>query len=535
MTDERSRHEGVSRRRLLSLAGGSLPLALAGCLGGDDDQPEDATSGNPTSGNSTDGSTTTTDPAPPSANHTLTGLTVGGVQGTVSFVDGEQPPITATVTNTGDARSLATVTLAFIPDSTSSADTGPVLTTTRSARVPAGEQEQITFSRVAGEVPDGQYRLEATLADETRTQSVQVIRTVDVDVELSLAVDTRNVINSGTVTLTANHEAYSERIGTVDLDDTFDPTFSVPLEAGGTTDYTLTATNIDGGAYPDVVKDITIASPEDDHFEISAGYEVQGADSLRFSSYLYHDPPDAEITNDRLEAIGYGSYAANGDYHYYYVRGTPAGPDSTFVTPDPWLDVEAPIWDSHPVTYGADLGPITAYDQQRLGQPTHSVLADGKPFYYRGTHDLWEAANGAVDRYRTTHAAGLQGLGVATEPSGRTYLRSMELHGRAVDVFEITGLLAATANMNARVYVDPETGYLRRADIDLLGNEFDRRPHIWEIVEFFGHDEMDTLDWELIKERSSPDTLAVEGRERYLEQPPWEYSSSYPPEASDRL
>jgi hypothetical protein len=539
MTDEGSRHEGVSRRRWLSLAGGSVPLALTGCLGGDDnDDPGSSNDTAPGDGPTPDDTDNGpgTNPDAPSADPALLQLAVDSIRGPVEFVAGTERPITVTLANQGDDRGVLTVDLVVTPvsDAVSGTSTGagdedagtaddPVVSASRSQRLEPGEEHRFTFDRITEDLPGGQYTLAATAGTDTLTQSVTVTATTDVTVDVyTTAVDDEHRATDGTVTLVAHYAAgFTETVTTADLGGTPSATLTVPLADDQPTDYTIEVTNVNGGTVPDATRDVTIADPDDGGFEIVAGYEFQGIDACRFSEYFLYYPEDATSTGQVDEWFLYGTYAQNGDYHVYYAPNMPYGTDSTTFTPDPYFDVQAPMHETSPLEYGTEFQVVG-----RSGFGYHSLFHDGQYFYYTAVNHHWRPGDVATGRRASIKLIGINGLGAVTTPEEREFVGTKVIQGIEADVFEIDTTVDGSSHMGTRVYTDSETGHVVRVERDTLNTDKmntirNEKGGIWEIVEFFDHGEPETVDWDLLNSRSKHRT-GPDSDGKTLDGLPWE-------------
>jgi hypothetical protein len=569
MTDEQGT-QGVPRRRWLAASGSALAGALAGCLGGDSDDTEgdgsadggptdddgdsegDGGNGSDNGGdngdengtdngdeNGTDGGDNggdngtdngddngTDDPSDnPNITASLSALQVAGDGNNPTIDHGEGVTITVDLTNTGETTHDFDVQLAVIP--TDSDTDEPVATANAIAPLAPEESNTITFAGVTGDLDPDRYTLHASTVDAETTVPLDVVGVNEVTVTIYDRFKIRDEpLGGGEVTAIDD----PIEIDSAPVNDDGVATLELPLNETST--YTIEVTDPGGGIWPPESKTVTFDGPGDDaYFEV--GHELNGADSYHFRTYAYDETGRfKEGATLPYEYLIYGtdmtsaSELEDGKIHHHarYMFGTvnSGWQEPNSLAPDDYTDLA----NITPPEYGADFETLN--DQLGLVDPVQSLSLDGEHhFYFLATSDVWSDAGGASYSRRWSQWAATGGLerftiwvpGVTV--SGRTFVGTSEVRGTEAYVYEVP-------EQAAYVHVDPETGYVVRYDQvklfdDFGGNSGEEPPfeNSFEVVEFWDHDEVTSLDWELIKNRST-DEIRTEDGEPDIDALPWE-------------
>jgi len=503
MTERGDKRRSMARRRWLVLAGSAVPMAFAGCLGGDDDDDEDAPD------DADDG------PADDPANGgdgapdvTLTGLTVGDTAHGQShpLAVGTEHPITVTLDSATDSDRTALIDIAVyalegpeeVPepgddDAIEAVVTDRTAVATDSQRVTAApdSQQTVTVEGLTPELAGGPYLVVATVeAADTRVATpidVQTTTTVDVDV-YTVERDPENRPASGRLVLEADGRAMDpiER-EVANLGETPTPTVEVPLDVP-VDEVQLVARDVDDSLYPPG----SVAVPVErnpDPVAIVAGYPFQGTDAMRYSYYLSFLKTDSTFPPYE-EWVRYGQYGTNGDYNTYYSTGNKRRENLWSTS----TDVDPPQTPD-------ELETIT--DEQGLAGPRHSAGISDDAFFYASVNEEWEPADEPSGYRRSSDIIALDGLDAVTTPEEREFLRREEYRGRTVDVYSISVEFSGSVHPDSEVYIDPETGHALRVEREPMASDWEDSR---EVTEFFDHGEPETADIELMKERSTHET-----------------------------
>lgn len=515
--------EAVPRREWLVLAGGSLSAAIAGCLGGDDDDNDDAD----TDDGERDSNGDTDDEPAPQSEVTVLGLTVGGqsVAGgdedstddsesdtggtgdgsntTPQIVVDSNVPIRATVANEGDAEGSFQVEFQVSPQDGDTDE--PAVTKFQRVSLAPGDQQRVTIDGVTGQLDGQDYDLVVRAGEATLTGSLTVAVTTEVEVLAyteEVRIDKR--AEEGLLTLYdyALDGADRTQLTTAQLNG--EPvTLQVPLDTN-TPEFAIEVTDVEGGAFPSATKVVTIDSLDIDTIEIVAGYEFRAADTYRFSTYsrlsadlANHDKPQQWWT--------YGSYA--GGFDYYYVQAK-----DTVYLESAW----AMGLDGSPPEYGIDMDLI----QERHGSTSglYGVRIDNEAYLYLNVsrQNYWVSDNEVALSTWDPHVVASSGDENGFLPTDRRqFVQREQLNENTVDVFELYRLNDAPEDSEPymKVYINPKTGYTVRAE-----RFYSEEPSLgyYTISEYTAHDEIETVDYELLRERTPSRT--GEG----IEQLPWE-------------
>jgi hypothetical protein len=526
MTEGRSDHGWVTRRRWLAVSGSALAGVLAGCLG-DDETDSDGDDGTGDNGSSDTGNSDGTDDTPDESGDDTDGdggdspdddsltVTIDGV--TVDDTPQGEPldilvdtahPVTTALTNTDTTTSSLTLEVAIYPVGDQSdwpapgdddaidtllTDATPAVTTSDMLAIGPETTESVTFEALTPELAGGPYLVVARAADaDTRAVTpLTVTATAEVPVEVyTQEVGPENRPASGQLTLTIDTDGVGvDRIerDVAALGETASPTVTLPLGVPADS-ATLTAHSVNDSVYPPASATVSLVR-DPEPVTLVAGYPFQGTDSMRFSQYIHTF--DAGRYPPYEEWIRYGVYGANGDFSSYYITGY-------IQEKNLWMDV-----DGSPPEYGADLETIA----NELGHvpPAFSVSIDGDAFYYSPVDEWWEGIDESSSKGRSTHMMVLNGLDAYTEPTPeeRKFLRREQYRGRTVDVYRISGEIGPGTHPDSEVYVDPETGQVLRVERQPINNELNNSV---EVGEFYDHGVPETADIEFMKEHSTDET-----------------------------
>lgn len=537
MTNERKDMPSMARRQWLMLAGGTLPL-LAGCLGGgdddsgddddedddgDNDAPDDDAGDDP--GDADDGQTDDPDdgddgdPDPPAAS--LTDVHIDEQHDDVTLPLDAETPLAATVTNEADATHQFILEVLIRPHPDHTDDPDPVVTDSLPVPLGAGNSDDLVMAGLTGGLDEGRYEVLVTAGDATDRFPLNVFGTNEVTVEVrEHETVSGDRLGGGTVTARADGTTYDTdavtRGGIATLE----------LPLGETTTYTFELDEPGSGKWPPTTVEATIDDPDPDRIEIIAGHPLRGADSHKFSSYTFDET--GEHGSPPRDYFLYGSdmspaLAANVLHHHTYFMAGLVGATGMWQEPTE-APVEEPDHLRHivPPEFGRDFMEIR--DELGGNIPNHQITLDGEDRFFYTNDGRWEWSDTtsglAWQPGRRAVMRGLDGF-LDWADSEQRFYGTDEVRGTPVNVYEVPG-------QEAYVYVDPETGYVRRYEQVTLHDHWWplADPHHGEdpplensfiVSEYWAHDDLETLDWDVIKERSTDQTAGD------LNQPPWEF------------
>lgn len=476
----------LPRRTLLASSAAGL-AALAGCLGSDDDdddgEPANGADDGDDGGNGADGGDSDDpngaddggddgdEPPVPDGEASLSMLLVDGRDSFAELDEGTDVPVTVTLANEGEGEDSFDVTLSI----------GESVEETQTVDVEAGAETEVTFTGVTSGLAGGDHTVVVTTDGDQLSTDVTVLG----DVELTLTVYTQGadeeyLVEAGELTVFAG----SDVVATADLGESPTQTVTVPLAEADT--FTVEVTNVDGGVFPNVEESVAMdGGPRE--VDIVAGYEFQGTTTFNFSTYVFEeshtDEDGTEWGNE--EWVAYGTYAENRDYHSRYIVGSIGDISQRLVN----LEDSPPPFEADLFEVGDELG---------ASGPHHSVLVGAEGFFYPETRGRWEEGGNPAFRLRDSHTPVRNGLDEITklDPDKQQYAGTRVVHGEEADVYELDVEIGGTNYVDAKVAVDPETGYIVRWQSERLNNEMTSS---YEIVEFQDHNGPQELDWDRIR------------------------------------
>ena len=495
----------LRRRQWLAVSGGALAGVIAGCLG--NDGGDDNSSGDRAQNRSqTDGDTQS---QPPAGTPALSDIQIGNSDGVGQLNAGDDHPIAVTVSNTGPVRDTFTVEVVARPLDD---DGAPTVTDTQPISLSPDEQDQVVFEGVTPDLITGGYRVTASVGDQSVADILTLgdldSATVTFDIRSPVAGDF--TLQSGELRVVNNldDDSMERVVATIDPVERPEPSISVPLDSP----HTAELTNINEGVVPPVTKQFTASDPRDKEIILDGHYRPNGADesSLRFASVTYL--PD-RVNDSRYKSedvwFMFGQYTNDFNYHSTYTYGTPTSNKSDLP------GIRDPIHG-----YGADMQAIA--NKHSLLDPMHSLEVGESNFYwYAGLRDQWEPAITATDSFSLIHRPGRADPFSFTQPdpAEREYLGIQQVRDREAHVFAIDASDESLFT-SGRVYIDVETKYGLRAEMTPV-NDDGAPGGSWKSVEFFGHDEDHSIDWGLLKSRSTDQTSDGTWTEP-LDHLPWE-------------
>jgi len=228
---------------------------------------------------------------------------------------------------------------------------------------------------------------------------------------------------------------------------------------------------------------------------VTVGHDFPGADSYRFTLYEYriHRDPDPAVNPPNDQFFGFGTTAANGERFLMY---DDAG-DPQHIHPG-----------DSPLPWGTD---FTEVDFEPFALNTRQQVTDGDTTYHRKVIDTadfpdWEVLdhfNGHIrwsdelSRFQVIE----QGLYEYIHDGQASFIENhgeIELDDETLHLYEIQG--GSFGHWGERVYVDSETGHVRRWEIEEEPISSDPETGVQteeirlSIVEFDHHGEFDTLE-----------------------------------------
>jgi len=518
--------DSVIDRRSLLLAGAGGLATLAGCLGGDSDGDDDPDndSQDQTPGGGEDGSDNGGENGSENGgenggdngadngsengvdngsenggdNGSDTGGENGGEDGdenssengtAVSFSDprvgepeteptllsGRVKSASVTLTNTQSEFVAPTLSLTVVPTDSET----PVAVYEQDVLLRAGESERFSFSGVTSDLDPGSYEFTFSAKESATAIPLEIAARDDDEVTITVygkRIAKGNEVDSALLIITDG----DTEVTTTDV--TGDGSVTVSLPLGDTRTYTAELTTVNQSSLPDTTTEFTVEE-DSPTVNVVAGYPFNGKYTHRFIHYRYLPQSKTDDGKRATELLGYGEYARESrDYHIRYLTGQVR-------TQEP-----IPPQGELPLDYGDDLTPLG--EQRNLGVPRHVVQVgfNGKSFFHTEVRNQWERTERAYG-YMTNTIGAATALDETFEDGEREFVGTDTVQGTTVDVFLIN-------DGYAREYVDPETGYTRRRET--LYNDM---RDTYEIVEFFGYEEnLETLDWEFIKARTSDTT-----------------------------
>lgn len=258
--------------------------------------------------------------------------------------------------------------------------------------------------------------------------------------------------------------------------------------------YTLETEGIDDDPLLDGSMEVVLDEDKAVDF-VTVGHGFPGADSYRFSLYEYriHRDPDSDSNPPNDQFFGFGTAAANGERFLMY---DDAG-EPQHILPD-----------DSPFPWGTD---FTEVEFEPFALNTRQQVTEGDTTYHRRVTDTtdfpeWEILDhfdghirwsDELSRFKTID----RGLYEYIHDGKASFIENhgeRELDGETLHLYEIQG--GAFGHWGERVYIDPETGYVRRWEIEEEPISSDPETGVQTeeiqlaIVEFSHHDEFDTLE-----------------------------------------
>lgn len=154
----------MNRRHVLGLLGGSLTAAMAGCLGGDDDDNGDDPNGDDANGDDQNGDDPNGEPTEGPVPR-LAAMDINQQAAEATVVEGDTLSVAVDVENTGDEAGSFEVTLS-VDDHVSETES--------TADVAVEGTETVTFEHDTGELGPGEFTVTAETGDELLTGAVTI-------------------------------------------------------------------------------------------------------------------------------------------------------------------------------------------------------------------------------------------------------------------------------------------------------------------------------------------------------------------------
>ena len=504
MSDNCDMAGGLSRRRALAVAGGFA--ALAGCLGtGDDDDDDDGTDDPSDDGSADDTQNGSDEPNRDDTGNgdenggdepgelSLSALTLDGEDDSLEAFAETEIPIAVTAENVGggDEFTLELIIEGDAPDG------DPTVQATDPLELANGEQADVTFEDVTTELPEGTYDVTIAETDtaDTRISGELVFTTPVVEITTNVylkSADDDHRPEEGDVIVSRDGEVIDEKNIRINPS----PTLEIPEGRGNT--YTIEAKNIDGGIYPPIETTVTPTSYDPVELDFVTGYEFQTADSFNYTvMHMFN----REETPNPAEDPGRGSLAETGDFFVEYNRFGVLSSDVDIGDTLQPFEEEISTLVQREYKFPTSRIGMKINDQRLYRDQNESTFSeDDEPFLFE------VAEHGPPQLVR-------EGLDVLFDEDSNEveFLEQREYRDKTVDVYRVifekagdwyspeiadsySSVDAGDYN-GARVFVDPDTGYILRFESEMLpfvniGPQFDAV----EIWEFYDHNDVDELD-----------------------------------------
>lgn len=271
----------MDRRKVLGLLGGTLSVTLAGCLGDDDDDGDDANGDE----NGTDDPNGDEDPAASS----LSDLTVGGEDLPLTVELGEVTDIGVLVENVGEQAGSFDVSL----------DVGDVVDETESTgEIAGGDSETVTFEHVLGDLEAGEHDIVVSTDDDSTEGLLTLV--VPAEFQVSDLEPSELDLDLGSL---LDVSAVVENVGGVE------GTQPIELAVGTVTeqqDLTLEPGDSETVAF----EDIDLADLAEDHYT----YTISSADDSVSGTLTFGSPGEVEAPiGDDFTATSRGGFIGIGE------------------------------------------------------------------------------------------------------------------------------------------------------------------------------------------------------------------------------